>query len=93
VVVGIALPTEPPSCTRTPMAWMPMACSRGTQVLTAWASSMKWTSPMPVGETMVGVVRVTTPIMAIFWFAGVVNTWYGGSIGSSVSFEITLAAR
>jgi hypothetical protein len=48
---------------------------------------------MPVGDTMLGVVFVTTPIMATCWFAGVVNTWYGGSIGSSVSFEMTFAAR
>jgi hypothetical protein len=47
------------------MASIPWACNTGTQRLTASASSMNSTSAMPAGETIVGVVLVTTPIRAI----------------------------
>ncbi len=50
-------------------------------------------TPTGLRMALIGVVFVTTPIMATFWFAGVVKTWYGGSMGSPVSSEMTFAAR
>src|SRR4051794_41986260 len=76
----------------TPIAWMPWRCRTGTQRFTASASSMKVTSWMPAGETMVGVVSVTTPISAIFLPWPTLKTWYGGGGGVLVALTRTVAA-
>jgi hypothetical protein len=75
------------------MDWMPRDCSTGTHWLMAVASSMNSTSAMPAGETMVGVVSVTTPIRAICLPPPTSKTSNGGSIGIPESFMTTLAAR
>src|SRR3954452_19405049 len=77
----------------TPIAWMPWRCRTGTQRFTASASSMKVTFSTPAGETMVGVVSVTTPISAIFLPPPTLKTWYGGRAGLLVPLTSTFAAR
>jgi hypothetical protein len=46
-----------------------------------------------LGDTIVGVVSVTTPMRPSFLPDGVLRIWYGGRIGRPVFFERTFAAR